>query len=170
MGQDKKILTKGAKLNIMHNRAKDEVYTPDIALELLLPHIKKEMIIYECAVGTGKLKDYFENKGYRVVSGSDFFTDNITEFDIIITNPPYSLKDKFLEKCYLSNKPFALLLPITALEGRKRQKLYNEFGLQILFPEKRIDFNGKGNVWFYTAWFTNGLNLPNVLNFVPNSI
>lgn len=170
MGQGKKILAKGSKLNLMGANHSDELYTPDIAMDILLPYLKTDMIIYECAVGTGKLKDYFQNKGFKVVSGEDFFNDNVENFDVIITNPPYSLKDKFLEKCYQLNKPFALLLPITALEGRKRQKLYNEFGLQILFPEKRIDFNGKGNVWFYTAWFTNGFNLPNILNFVPNSI
>lgn len=143
MGQEKKQLTKGAKLNIMHNSAKDEVYTPDIAMDILLPYISKEAIIYECAVGTGKLKDYFENKGYSVVSGSDFFNDNINEFDVIITNPPYSLKDKFLEKCYQLEKPFALLLPITALEGKKRQELYSNNGLQILFPKKKFILTAK---------------------------
>lgn len=151
----------------MKNIARDEVYTPDSALDIILPFLEdNSKVIYECAVGTGNIKNYFEGKGFNVVCGSDFFNDNINEFDIIVTNPPYSLKDEFLEKCYSLGKPFALLLPITALEGLKRQALYKKHGIEIIFPKGRIDFNGKKQVWFYTAWFTWKLNLPQTLNFL----
>ena len=66
------------------------------------------------------------SKGYNVIGsditrGFDFLKNNMEQhFDMIITNPPYSLKDKFIEKCYEYGKPFALLLPLTALEGIKR--------------------------------------------------
>jgi len=159
-------MVKATKIKLMGKNHSDELYTPDSALKILLPYIKKNKIIYECAVGTGKLKKYFKNQGYSVVSGSDFFNDNIKNFDIIITNPPYSLKDQFLEKCYESKKPFALLLPITALEGQKRQALYDKYDLKLLFPRKRTDFNGKGNVWFYTAWFTYKMGFKKTLNFI----
>ena len=43
-------------------------------------------------------------------------------FDMIITNPPYSLKDEFIKKCYEWNKPFCLLLPITAFERKARKE------------------------------------------------
>ena len=156
------------KVNLMGKNHSDELYSPSSILDIIQPYIKQDMTIYECAVGTGKIKEYFEKKSYKVISTDDFFNDNTNNFDIIITNP-YSLKDKFLEKCYQLQKPFALLLPITALEGQKRQHLYRKYGLQILFPNKRTDFNGKGNVWFYTAWFTYKLNLPRILNFITNN-
>ena len=61
--------------------------------------------------------------------------------------------------------PFAFLMPLTALEGIKRGKMYKENGIQLIFLQKRTDFNGKGNQWFYSCWFTYGLNLPKELNY-----
>ena len=91
-------------------------------------------------------------------------------FDCIVTNPPYSKKYQFIEKCYKQNKPFALLLPITALEGKRRGKLFQKYGIQLMIPNKRINFetpSGKGSgAWFQVAWFTWKLNLPKDLNFI----
>jgi len=56
-------------------------------------------------------------------------------------------------------------LPITAFEGIKRQKLYRENGLEVIFLPKRIDFTGKKAPWFAVAWFTNGLNIGRQLTF-----
>jgi hypothetical protein len=161
--------TKKGKLGLMGKNHSDELYTPDWAFDILEPFIPKNKVIFECARGTEKLMDYMSSKGFQVVWTEDFFNMGRfkeSEFDIIITNPPYSKKDKFLQKCYELKKPFALLMPINALEGIKRQHLYRKFGIQILFPPKRIDFNGKKAPWFYTAWFCSGLNLPKDLMFI----
>jgi hypothetical protein len=60
--------------------------------------------------------------------------------------------------------------PIAALESKKRQALYAKYGLQLIIPDKRIDFEtptGEGSsAWFATAWYTWGLNLPHDLMFV----
>ncbi len=153
------------KLKLMGKNHSDELYTPDEAFDLLKQYIPKDKIIFECAVGSGKLKNKMEKDGYKVVCSDDFFNE-FPEYDILITNPPFSLKDKFLEEAYKRNKPFAILLPITALEGLKRQEMYKNNGIKILFPKRRIDFNGKGSPWFYVAWFCWGIDLPEVLNFI----
>lgn len=79
-------------------------------------------------------------------------------------------KEKFLERCYELGKPFALLMPLTALESKKRQTLFRKHGIQLIIPDKRINFetpSGKGSgAWFLTAWFCYGLNLPKDINFV----
>ena len=68
------------------------------------------------------------------------------------------MKNEFLRKCYEYNKPFALLLPITALEGKERNKLYKDNGLEIIVLDKRINFmKHKKNVWFNTSWFCRGM-------------
>ena len=152
------------KLKLMGKNHSDELYTPDEAFNLLKPYITKDKTIFECAVGSGKLKKKMESEGYDVVVSDNFFEDYL-DYDILITNPPFSLKDKFLAEAYKRNKPFAILLPITALEGIKRQEMYKKNGIQILFPKRRIDFNGKKSPWFYCAWFCWKLNLPNILNF-----
>ena len=152
------------KLKLMGRNHSDELYTPDTALDILLPYLPKDKTVFECAVGTGKLKDKMERDGYEVVTSDDFFNE-YPEYDILVTNPPFSLKDSFLEEAYKRGKPFAILLPITALEGLKRQRMYREHGIEILFPLRRTDFNGKGSPWFYTAWFCWKL-LPKQLNFI----
>ena len=62
------------------------------------------------------------------------------DFDMIITNPPYSLKDEFIKKCYEYKKPFCLLLPITSLEGIERGKMYRENGIELLVFDRRCNF------------------------------
>jgi len=155
------------------NGRPDNFQTPRIAWEYLKPHIKKEWRIWECAWGEGQLFNFMKEDGFSVVGSDkeyDFLKEPTKDCDCIITNPPYSLKDEFLARCYASGKPFALLMPITALEGMKRQALYAHHGIQLLLPPRRINFKtptGKGSsVWFYTSWYCYDFNLPKTLNFI----
>jgi len=157
----------------MKKGSPDDFQTPIKAIDCLLPYLKKDWTIWECASGKGNLVKGFTEKGFNTIStdilqGVDFL-ENYFECDIIITNPPYSLKEKFLERCYELGKPFALLMPLTALESEKRHKLYRKYGIQLIIPNKRFNFetpsgNGSGS-WFCTAWFCGNINLPKDLNF-----
>lgn len=157
------------KLQIQMNGRSDEFGTPAIAFDILKPYIPKHWVVWECAYGKGSLAKIMETRGYSVVSSSNFFEDN-KDCDVIITNPPYSLKEDFLDRAYSLNKPFAFLMPLTALEGKTRGFLYKNYGIELLIPNKRINFltpSGKGGgAWFATAWFCWQLDLPKQLNFV----
>ena len=163
------------KPKLLMNGHSDEMQTPEVAIKPLLPYIKKDWIIWECAWGGGSLAKHFKQEGFKVIGSRDidFLKHKPTaDFDCIITNPPYSLKEEFLEKCYELNKPFALLMPLTALEGKARGQLYRKYGIQLIIPNKRINFitpSGKGSgSWFQVAWFCWKLNLPKDLMFVEN--
>jgi hypothetical protein len=156
------------------NNRSDIFQTPDTALNPILQFIPKEYRIWEPASANGNLVKFFSGNGYNIVgtdinTGTDFFTNEV-EFDCIITNPPYSIKDEWIERCYSFNKPFMLLLPITALEGIKRQKQYKEHGLELILFNRRINYetpSGQGSgAYFSSAWFTYGFNLPQQLNFI----
>jgi len=160
------------KLKIQSSGRSDNFQTPKEAIDILIPYINKNWTIWESAWGKGNLYKFLVEKGYKIVGSDkelDFLT-NYKECDCIITNPPYSIKDKFLARCYELNKPFALLMPLTALEGKKRGELYKKYGIQLIIPNKRINFvtpSGKGSgAWFQTAWFCYKFNLPKQLNFV----
>ena len=164
---------KTKKPKLMMQGYTDEVFTPKYALNPLLPYLKKEWVIWECAWGQGSLAKHLEKYGFKVIGfkGQDFLEDdiNINAFDIMITNPPYSKKDEFLKKAFEIGKPFAFLLPLTALEGIKRGALYKKYGIQLIIPNRRINFvmpNKQGGAWFQTAWFCYKMNLPKELNFV----
>lgn len=158
----------------MKQGSSNDFQTPVIALNPLIPYLNPLWTIWEPAAGKGNLVRGLKEKGFNVFSsdiltGVDFLVSDYP-VDCIITNPPFSLKQQFLERCYKLKKPFALLLPLTTFETPKRQKLFRENGVQIIFFNKRINFetpsgNGSGS-WFATAWFTWGLNLPKELNFV----
>lgn len=162
----------------LKGKSEDDFQTPIEALYPLIPYLKKDWTIWECACGRGNLVKGLEHEGFTVIGtdilmGQDFLVYKPKEFDCIITNPPFSLKQKFLTRCYNLKKPFALLLPLTTFETRKRQKLFKKYGVQLILFDKRIHFEmpdgRKGDAsksWFSTAWFTWGLELPEVLNFV----
>jgi len=153
----------------------NDFQTPPEALNPLFPYLKKEWILWECASGNGNLKNELQKKEFNVIesdilSGKDFLTWSPDKFDCIITNPPFSLKQQFLERCYSLEKPFALLLPLTTFETLKRQELFKKYGVEVILFDKRINFEvplGKGSgSWFATAWFTWGLNIGKELTFV----
>lgn len=159
----------------MQHGAPDDFQTPKEALYPLVPYLKKDWVIWECAKGTGNLVNELEGFGFKcigtdILTGHDFLTWQPKQYDCIVTNPPYSIKEKFLERCYQLKKPFALLLPLTTFDGKKRQMLFKKYGVQVIFFDKRINFEtptGKNTgSWFMTAWFTNRFNLGHDLNFV----
>lgn len=140
----------------------DDFKTPEKAIYPLLRYTRK-CVVWECAgQKDSNIAKVFKTFGYDVVctdikDGFDFLSDEPDfHFDIIVTNPPYSLKDKFLERAYLYNKPFAFLMPLTTLEGIKRNKLFKQYGISVLVLAKRINFMGdvgKKSCWFNTSWF-----------------
>lgn len=153
----------------------DDFQTPPQALKPLLPYLKKEWTIWEPACGKGNLVREFERCGYKTIGtdllfGADFLSEDLDRGDCIVTNPPFKYKQQFLERCYALGKPFALLLPLTTFETAKRQKLFKENGVEVIFFDKRINFETPNQVenssaWFATAWFTHGLNIGKQLSF-----
>jgi predicted methyltransferase len=153
---------KSAMINFIQNEKVDDYYTPEYAVTPLLQYIPKGITVWECCDiderGGSQITQLLKKHGCKVIStgkAENFLTYKPKEdFDMIITNPPYSLKDKFIERCYELKKPFCLLLPITAIEGRKRGEMYRKHGIQLLIFDRRIEFinNKKGN-WFNSSWF-----------------
>ncbi len=151
--------------------------TPNSAIEPLLPYLKKEWIIWEPACGKGNIVKYLTLKEYFVIgtdilTGEDFLNYIPEDFSCIITNPPYTLKQQFLERCYQLGKPFALLLPLTTFETQKRQNLFKTYGIEVLFLPERVRFEtpsgrkeDESSPWFATCWVTWKLNLPNQMNW-----
>lgn len=150
-------MKKKALIDYVKREKFDEFFTPESAVYPLLKHIPSHVkTIWECTdAGRSKITKVLKENGYQVVSTCfDFLScEPDFDFDMIVTNPPYSLKDQFLERCYHYGKPFALLLPITALEGKKRQALYKKHGINVLLLDKRVEFTDKGRAWFAVAWF-----------------
>lgn len=87
----------------------------------------------------------FKQAGFKVIyshidNGENFFYYEPEEnYDVIISNPPFSQKDDVLKRLYELNKPYAMLLPIPSLQGQARFP-YLKDDLQYLGFDKRINY------------------------------
>jgi hypothetical protein len=81
----------------------DEYPTPAWVTEAVIPYIPPHIrSVWEPAAGEGKMADVLTDNGFDVASsdiqtGNDFFSKRICIVDAIITNPPYSLAQEFIE-------------------------------------------------------------------------
>jgi hypothetical protein len=157
---------KQSLINYSKTGAYDEIYTPAYAVMPILEFIPKNKIIW-CPFDTEESQyvKIFKQRGNDVIyshknENKDFFEYQPDKWDIIVSNPPYSIKNKVLKRCYELGKSFALLLPLTTLEGVERNKLFRQYGIQVLVLDKRINFldymkrgkNNSGN-WFNSSYF-----------------
>lgn len=158
---------KQAMINYSRAAVKNDVlYTPAHAVTPLLRYIPRSHFggaIWEpCDAGAppSKICEVLEADGRTVVStdirtGTDFLTaDPPAGVTAIITNPPYSLKDRFIARCYAIGLPWALLMPLTALEGKRRGDLFRRYGVDVVVLDGRVNFmTDKKGTWFNTSWF-----------------
>lgn len=102
--------------------AGDEVFTPFYAVEPLLEFLPKDKIIW-CPFDEkwSAFYQYFKENGYSVIrsslhDGKDFFEYEPEKWDILVSNPPFSKKDKILKRAFSFGKPFAMLLPVNSIQ------------------------------------------------------
>lgn len=98
----------------------------------------------------------FLQNGFNVIrsslaEGQDFFAYEPPKWDVIVSNPPFSIKDKIIKRLYAFEKPFAVLLPLNSLQGITRYKYFSQ-GIQVLAFDARIRY----------------FNTTTVMNDVPN--
>jgi hypothetical protein len=150
----------------------DNCGTPTYALYPLLPYLAWETV-WEPAEGEGFISTALRDYGYKVY-GSDIkdgdnfdFLDTCLAYsmwNVQVTNPPFSLKYKWLERSYAINKPFALLLPLETLGAVTAQKLFKEHGMELIVMSQRVNFKMPVKGWdcqaqFPVAWFTWGFGI-----------
>jgi hypothetical protein len=121
----------------------DDYMTPKYAWENIQQYIPKDKVIWEAFMGDGKSGEYLKELGFDVIhNDSDFFENN--EGDIIVSNPPFSNKNKTMNRLKELDKPFIILLPQPAINTTAIRELFKN-DLQIIIPRKRIQFVKNGN-------------------------
>lgn len=110
--------------NTGKRRASDFYQTPYALTDLLLDKIELDRTetILEPASGGGAIVRVLERRGF-LVEHYDLEKDFLAEdrhFRTIITNPPFSLSSKFIQKAKEVSDQFFFLLPISYLHGQSR--------------------------------------------------
>jgi len=158
----------------LRGKSQDDFQSPPLAIIPLIKYLNQKWVYWEPACGKGNLVKALNTRGFNcfgtdLLTGTSFFDLQPAPYDCIITNPPFSLKDEFLKHAYDLNKPFAFLLPITALETPARQNLFKRFGIEIIFMDKRLHYKSASvtshRSWFASAWFTWGLDIGSQITF-----
>jgi hypothetical protein len=132
----------------------NEQYTPFYAVDPITKYIPKTLKVwcpFDCEWSA--FFQTFKRGGWQVErssleEGQNFFEFEPTEYDVIISNPPFTQKDAVLKRLYELGKPFAILLPLNSLQGVSRYKYFKQ-GIQILTFDKRIGFHNPENMKEY---------------------
>lgn len=135
--------------------AGDEVYTPFYAVEPLMEFLPKDKKIW-CPFDEewSAFYQYLTEQGFYVERSSlkddkDFFHFEPDEWDILVSNPPFSKKNEVLKRAFAFQKPFALLLPVNSIQGKARYKIFNN-EIQMLCFDSRVDYHTQQNMLFTT--------------------
>jgi hypothetical protein len=150
----------------------DEHYTPNYAVKPILKYIPSGKIVW-CPFDTEESEFVKQiSKQNPVVfshkdSGQDFFDYEPSEWDLIVSNPPFSNKRKYFERCLSFNKPFALIMSNTWLNDSAPKILFKDRDLQLLMFDKRMKFispDGRDNdkITFSSSYYC--------WNFLPKQI
>ena len=146
--------------------------TPEI-WEMISHLIPKDKILFEAF-----LKDNWSSKsaiilrdmGFNVVGNPtiDFFGE-LPEYDIIVSNPPYSMKKKIFQRLAVLDKPFILILPISTI-SKQFVKVLERDKVQMIIPSKRMQFEKAGvelsRCWFDTCFLCYKMNLERDITFI----
>jgi hypothetical protein len=165
MNQDSKSILYSAGKN-------DECYTPNYAVEAILEFIPQDKIIW-CPFDTRESEFVKQiSKTNKVLhshidDGKDFFEYEPKNWDIIISNPPFTKKRKYFERALSFNKPFALIMANTWLNDAAPKQIFKDKDLQLLMFDKRMKFispDGRDNskITFSSSYFC--------WNFLPKQI
>ena len=137
----------------------DEQYTPQYAVLPILKYLPKGRIIW-CPFDTehSEFVIALEENGFEVIhshikTGQDFFEYEPAKWDIIVSNPPFSIKQRIVERCLSFGKPFALLLTNLWLNSSAPVRLFKEKEMQMLLFDKRIQFTKKNAAYFSSSYF-----------------
>ena len=156
--------------NIIKLKGDNEYMTPKEVWVSIAHLIPKDKVIFEGFYGDGNSGKFLKELGFKVESHDvDFFDDQKFNFDIIISNPPYSIKAKVFKKLAEINKPFMLLVPVSTITKQYLKKYFKD-KIQIVIPQKRIQFIKDGvqnnRCYFDTLWICYKMGLKSEILFL----
>jgi len=160
-----------SRREILYSTGKnDECYTPPYGVEPILKYIPDNKIVWcpfdkEDSEFVKQIREPVVHS--HIDKGQDFFNYEPDEWDIIISNPPFTAKRKYFERALSFGKPFALIMSNTWLNDRAPMQIFKDRDLQLLMFDKRMKFimpDGRDNnkITFSSSYFC--------WNFLPKQI
>lgn len=145
----------------------DECLTPLIGVLPVLKYIPRDKIVW-CPFDTENsyfVKEIGKNNDVvfsHISKGQDFYDYEPNQWDIIVSNPPFTNKRYIFKRALSFNKPFALIMSNTWLNDSAPKQLFKDKDLQLLMFDKRMQFNDNKKITFSSSYFC--------YNFLPKQI
>lgn len=106
-----------------------------------------KIVVFELCNGNGAISNLLEplckqvirRDLYTMPEKHDYLKDADPAYDLLVTNLPFVLKYKFLEKAIKSGKPFALLMLVAALSTKAWFKVCGQAKLHV----QMLNFNAQ---------------------------
>lgn len=152
--------------------ANDECYTPDYGVAPILKYIPNGATVW-CPFDKQESEFVTQiSKTNKVIhshidDGFDYYSYEPENWDVMISNPPFTGKRNIFERALSFNKPFALIMSNTWLNDSAPKQLFKNKDLQLLMFDKRMRFilpNGEKNdkITFSSSYYC--------WNFLPKQI
>ena len=156
----------------------DAYETPAWVTDALVPYLRTLALhVWEPAAGTCKMVDALRNAGFRVTAtdiatGVDFLESHAlpsVQIQAIVTNPPYSDAQPFIERALALTKPVggvvAMLLRCDFDHAKTRHHLFADCGVfakKIILTRRIVFFDRLGaapsfnHAWYLWDWQDTG--------------
>lgn len=154
--------------NPAEGREENDFYPtpPEVTRSLLKRLTFGDRTILEPAAGNYMMAAEIERAGYKVIASDiepqdprvikrDFFTMTETEAQVVITNPPFNLAERFITHSLevLQVDYLALVLKSTYWHAKSRVQLFNRLPPVMILPLTwRVDFMNKGRPTMDCSW------------------
>lgn len=137
--------------------------TPRYGVLPIVKYLPKDKIIW-CPFDKedSEFVKVLTEQGYKVVyshieNGQDFYTYEPEEWDILVSNPPFTNKRLIFERALSFGKPFALIMSNTWLNDSAPKQVFKDKQLQLLMFEERMKFSNNGviqnKITFSSSYF-----------------
>lgn len=145
--------------------ANDECYTPAYAVKALLPHLEKfrgKTIWCPFDKPDSNFVIVLREAGHTVVhshidQGLDFYSTDPDQWDVMVSNPPFTNKRQIFERAISFGKPFALIMSNTWLNDAAPKQIFRDINFQLLMFEERMKFlnqdNSENKITFSSSYF-----------------
>jgi hypothetical protein len=138
---------------------RDELYTPKVLVDAIRPRVeswyysrypgmKRDPIIWcpfdletsEFCFMLREMKiDYVAS---HIDTGQDFFKWEPPQWDLAISNPPFSRKLDVFRRLYDLKKPFAMVMNTMALNYHEVIDFFVDHPVEMMFVNKRVSYDG----------------------------
>ena len=127
----------------------DEYYSPQNTVDMIVPYILRggyKSIWCPFDKAESNIVKTCQNNGLNVIyghieTGQDFFAFKEPQAEILVSNPPFSKRDKIFERLYEWDMPFALIMNFNGLfDSKKRVDIFRQHSVELLVPRGRMKF------------------------------